>query len=434
MSGILIYCPTNNSRINYVLKLIFQTNLGLEYFTTNNIDEFENYQYAKLSYNSAKINDNLNIFNSGLLNNFDLYYPQDYKIFEKEIEHNNYDNYDYFALIFFLVSRIEEYNSTNLDQHERFNPQASFAYKNNFLKQPLVDVIIENLKTKLNKQYPYLAFSNQKAKTILTFDVDIAYKYKSRPLIRNIGACSKDILSLNFNNLFNRLLVLSNLKKDPFDTYSFIEEVAKTTDSNVFFFIQTRYYGIFDKAVCYKNPTFVKLLKRLSSFAEIGIHTSYSGGQTAEKISEEKQILEQIIDKEVTKSRQHYLRLLIPKTYNALIESGITEDYTMGYATNLGWRASTTKPFNVFDCNKNKELNIKTYPISFMDGTLLDYLKLNEQAAINEIYKILFETKKHNSVFIPLWHNDSISNHGIWKKSGKFVFNQMIELIKQKND
>ena len=45
--------------------------------------------------------------------------------------------------------------------------------------------------------------------------------------------------------------------------------------------------------------------------------------------------LERIINEEVKLSRQHFLKLDIPKTYRNLIELSIEHDYTMGYAPTL---------------------------------------------------------------------------------------------------
>ena len=68
-----------------------------------------------------------------------------------------------------------------------------------------------------------------------------------------------------------------------------------------------------------------------------------------EILKKEKMRLENIINTPVTFSRQHFLRLSIPETYQNLIDLDIEEDYTMGYAKYAGFRASTCTPFYFFD-------------------------------------------------------------------------------------
>ena len=79
------------------------------------------------------------------------------------------------------------------------------------------------------------------------------------------------------------------------------------------------------------------------------MHPSYFSLKDAAILKKEKLRLENIINTPVTFSRQHYLRLSIPETYQNLIDLDIEEDYTMGYAKTVGFRASTCTPFYFYD-------------------------------------------------------------------------------------
>jgi hypothetical protein len=50
-----------------------------------------------------------------------------------------------------------------------------------------------------------------------------------------------------------------------------------------------------------------------------------------------------------------------------------------------------------------------------MDGSLNEYLKLSTTEAKNRIEKLLQEVEKFGGDFIFLWHNETITDHGIWK-------------------
>lgn len=429
MNTLLIYSPLINNRISYTLKLVFENIIGLSIRTTTNLDEFIAYEKAKLSYADFD-NEIISIKNSKLLNSYSNFEPEEFSLYKKAVSDNCLKSYDYLALVFFLVSRIEEYDSKDLDMHKRFRPESSYAFQNGFLQEPLVNQISEFIKKQLLNKYPDLEFKIKRPESLLSFDIDVAFKYKCRPLYRTLGSMGKDFIDLKFNEIFDRFSTLTGLKSDPFDVYDFLEEISKNTDNKMMFFIQTSYQGVYDKAVNFKSEDFRKLLKQLSRFAEIGIHPSYIGGQSSESIIKEKAILEEIIGKTITKSRQHFLRLLIPSTLNTLVDAGINDDYSMAYASKLGWRASCCSSFNLFDCNDNVELQIKSHPISFMDGTINEYLELKPDEALKEIEKIYNQTVKFNSEFIPLWHNDSLSETGNWKNWRNDVFINMLRLIK----
>jgi hypothetical protein len=78
---------------------------------------------------------------------------------------------------------------------------------------------------------------------------------------------------------------------------------------------------------------------------KIGIHPSFVSNISRDKLKEEIKKLSLIVQKRITCSRQHYLRLELPVTYRKLIEQGIEEDYTMGYNTYPGFRAESVPHF-----------------------------------------------------------------------------------------
>ena len=99
---------------------------------------------------------------------------------------------------------------------------------------------------------------------------------------------------------------------------------------------------------------FLQRIKRLSHTADIGIHPSYQSNKNPEIMQSERFNLSQVIQKNINSSRQHYLKMQIPNTYYDLIKIGILHDYTMGYASQIGFRASTCRPFPFFDLQANQ--------------------------------------------------------------------------------
>jgi hypothetical protein len=55
------------------------------------------------------------------------------------------------------------------------------------------------------------------------------------------------------------------------------------------------------------------------------------------------------------------------------------------------------------------------HPITYMDGTLNQYLGLSIEKSITVIRNLKKEVKNVGGTFCPLWHNETIGNIGIWK-------------------
>ncbi|MFI5163880.1 MAG: polysaccharide deacetylase family protein, partial [Bacteroidia bacterium] len=194
-----------------------------------------------------------------------------------------------------------------------------------------------------------------------------------------------------------------------------------------------------DKNLPHTNPLMQELIKNISAKAETGIHPSFASNQSPGKVKIEKERLEKIktplvplIKGErtaVTKSRQHFLMLRFPYTYKNLIASGIKDDYTMGFADELGFRAGICTPYLWYDLEKEEETNLMIHPFAVMDGTLNNYLKLSPEQAIEKIKEIVKEIKSVNGEFISIWHNETLSDWREWK-GWRDVYEKVIQIAK----
>jgi hypothetical protein len=131
------------------------------------------------------------------------------------------------------------------------------------------------------------------------------------------------------------------------------------------------------------------------------------------------------LNRDITKSRQHFLKLDLPTTYRNLINLDIRDDYTMGYALLPGFRASICDPFPFYDLDLESETKLIIHPFTVMDGTLRDYMNLGIEEAISSIHKLIDEVKAVEGTFISLWHNESLSDQQRWK-GWRNVYESMI--------
>jgi hypothetical protein len=174
-------------------------------------------------------------------------------------------------------------------------------------------------------------------------------------------------------------------------------------------------YAKYDDNIDVKNIEFQQLIKNISEKYAVGVHPSYRSNQAIYFIKEEKARLEKMIGMSVSKSRQHFLKLRFPETYRRLLEVGITDDYSMGYADDIGFRAGTAMPFPWYDIENESITHLIIHSFQVMDVTLKDYLKLTPDEAINNIHQIKEVIKAVGGTFTTLWHNPSVSNEGEWE-------------------
>ena len=133
-----------------------------------------------------------------------------------------------------------------------------------------------------------------------------------------------------------------------------------------------------------------------------------------------------MIHSEVIRSRQHFLRLDLPFTYRRLIDLGIKEDYSMGFASQVGFRAGTSLSFYFYDLDIEVETTLLIHPFAVMDGTLNEYMELPIDDAQHLVKELIDKVKSVNGTFISLWHNETLSDMNLWK-GWRQVYEYMIK-------
>ena len=184
--------------------------------------------------------------------------------------------------------------------------------------------------------------------------MDNAWAYLNKGALRASGALAKAGMQLKLSEIGDRVKVLSSGKNDPYDTYAYLKKVQddKGIESIYFFLLGDR--GEFDKNVPHTSKELHRMINEISAYAKIGIHPSYGSYLNPKQLEKEIERLNSITDNEVSLSRKHFLKLNIPETYRNLEKAGITNDYSMGYADNVGFRASICTPYIFFDVLQNK--------------------------------------------------------------------------------
>lgn len=434
---LLIYTHKITHRNKYTFNLIFKDYLSIDFALTDNVEEFKNSTAPKLSYTINPIADELFftsrnlLFESGITEqNISIFEYNNEKVFFATGKASALP-FDVFAASFFLVSRYEEYLPHIRDEHDRFDAKDSLAFQNNFLQKPLVNIWALWIKNALKNKYPQLQFPERKYQFVSTIDIDNAYAFREKGFTRSIGGYLKAFSKFDINEIKQRTKVLLGLEKDPYDTYDFQLEILRKHKFKSIYFFLLGDYGVNDKNLPIESKKFQSLIKTLGDYADVGIHPSYGSNKSKEQLKKEVGRLSKVLHRDVTKSRQHFLKLTLPETYRNLIDLDIKDDYTMGFASQVGFRASICTPFNFYDLDMELETKLKIHPFAIMEGTLKYYMKVKPEDAMKRIKPLINEVKAVNGDFMSLWHNDTLNNQNLWIGWQK-VYQEMVEYASTK--
>lgn len=417
--SLIIYTKKETTRLNYAVNLLFKWVYKLDFKLTTDIKEVETFTGAKLNFSVEELTNCLQIDPARLIFEREVKSPflkmgkwEELPIF---FETKGDIPFDVFSAAFYLAVRYEEYTPHKTDDLGRFDFKDSLAFKENFLQLPLINLWAAKLLEKLKEKFPSFNIPQKKYKFVPTIDVDNTFAYKNKGFVRTAGAYTRSFFSGDFEDVVERSQVIFGNKPDPFDVFEKIIEIEKKYHLKQLLFFLLGDYDVNDKNVPPGNKNFQRLIKDVNDYVEVGIHPSFASNQQREKLKLEIDRLSSITHRDVTKSRQHFLVLKFPTTYRNLIETGITDDYSMGYPQHPGFRASIADVYPFYDLELEKETKLMIHPFAAMEATFKYYQSKKPNEVVAEITKIAEEVKKVNGVFYLLWHSDTLSGHKHWK-------------------
>ena len=427
---LLILVPEISPRIRFIVGFIFQTILGIEVSYTSDSEEYTLSGLPKINYSQENNSSVLFLkahpimFEKGiaLQDLVEVNYLGNRLFFPSS--EDSFLPFDPFACGFYMLTRYEEYFHGPVDEHERFPDSENILVRLGMNHKPLVDQIAYWMADKLYEAFPGFTITPRAFRFQTTIDIDNAWAYQNKNIGIWLGAAFKTVLCGHWNELRKRVAVFFGLEKDPYDTYDYILETYKGNTDRLQFFILLGDRNTYDKNISYRNKVFRQLIGKLDTLCKVGLHPSYASNRHQDRLKMEKDRLEGIIQKPVTQSRQHFLKLQFPETYQLLIKAGLRDDYSMGFAGQTGFRAGTCTAFPFFDLSTNRSTELMIHPFQVMDVALNNYLGMSPEQALNLIKELMLEVKKVNGTFTWLWHNESLSDSGSWQ-GWRNVFEQM---------
>jgi len=145
------------------------------------------------------------------------------------------------------------------------------------------------------------------------------------------------------------------------------------------------------------------------SGVELGIHPSYQSFDSHAAFQNEVSVLKEILQQDLVGGRQDFLRWK-PETWSVWEAEGIAYDASVGFADHIGFRAGTCHPYRPWLVDHGREADLLEIPLIAMDSTLLSYMRVSEEEALQKTRQCIARCRAVGGVFTLLWHNTRIMN------------------------
>lgn len=417
-----LYTPTHSPRLAYAAQLLFEQLLGWPVTCTTDFDVWRNAPSPRGYYHTAPpppdAPTHLHLGAHGILHETDIR--------RKALAWHLHEGlpvcfgvhadlpYDPLAMTFYFATRYEEYLDAPRDAHDRYPAAASDLYQ--YLHRPLLHEVAQQVGRAFQECFPTLTYQLPPFQYQATYDIDYAWAYLHKGAPRAAGGMLRDATAGHWRPALQRLGVWLGRTADPYHTFSLLDRLHAAHDITPLYFWLVGRYGPHDKNTSLRKPAFQALIRSLAANVGTGWHPSYASYDAPlATLAAEKSALESVIERPITQSRQHYLRLKLPDTYRRLAAIGVTDEYSMGYAEAIGFRAGLAIPFHWYDLAADAPTTLRVHPFAVMDVTLKDYLQLSPEAARQRIDALMQSLKRHGGTFTSLWHNNSLSEQDGWE-------------------
>lgn len=415
----LIYTQTITPRLQYITDFSgkeiigksFELTTDKEYYLRSNAGKI-NYSAERLSAGELWLNPHSLLFENKIsaqsIQCFDI---GGQKAFFKT---GGDFPFDIFAAAFYLLSRYEEYLSHQKDMYGRYAHENSLAFREGFLDQPLINRWMQLFKEALKNKFQQLPIHNSTFTFLPTYDIDIAWSYKQKGW-RSFGGVMQALIKGRWQEFKERVRVLQGKQKDPFDSYGWLNQIHERFKLKpYYFFLLAEKKGKYDKNISPRQKTLHALISDHLVRYPVGIHPSWRSGDEHSSLKKEIDSLQAITGNKVVSSRQHYIRFTLPETFRRLIENGIQFDFSMGYGSINGFRASVASPFYWYDLEREKQTELILFPFCFMEANSFYEQKNTAQQALEEMRHYYNTVKSVKGTFIMIWHNQFLGTDKLY--------------------
>ena len=379
-------------RIEYAAKILFNVCLDVEYKWEEAVDK-----------------DKLICEYNGVVKEFSLHPICFSDEFEERLE-----SLDPFSTVIYYAGMWSDVmEKGELDEHNRF--------VGNEVETPVVEITARQLAKDLGIEVDANTYKYEP-----TIDVDVAYAFKGRGVVHIGLALVRDFFTFNWAKFSERIGVLFG-GRDPYDTYEYLDELhTRNGLPTRVFFLNAPFSKPYDVGLSFNVVE--ALRKRVEAWGwKTNWHPSYSAMTSIHSGKLDGFKKESgIFRGNVSDIRAHFLRS-DARHWSSLVDCGIENDYSIGYASSIGFKSGMCRPFPAFDLKSNVELPLTIHPVIVMDSTLRSYLNYDEGEAIEIVRKLNTEVREVGGTMITLFHNTSVSDYAEWE-GWRRVYEEIVEI------
>lgn len=318
----------------------------------------------------------------------------------------------------FLLSQAELTMDLPRDEHGRLACKDSALGSQGLTTIPVLDEYSRLVTKLLEQALPEQHFS----KIYLTHDVDFLTSY--RHFRGFLGAIKR-------GHFLDALKSLHMIENDPSYTFRWMHalDVRVTGAEEVYFFKASQGKGYDYPQYKLGSSDFNNLVEWLhDEDTVIGLHSSYYATEQ-KSYKEEKERLEEFLPRPVTFHRSHYLRINSDADLIALANAGITDDFSMGWSDQIGFRFGTCRAAKFINPSTLEVTNLTLHPLCIMDRTLSNrnYMHLSEEEAYYAAQQLIDKVRQHGGELVLLWHNSNFNPERYHKVLYKEIIDYLCE-------
>ena len=233
----------------------------------------------------------------------------------------------------------------------------------------------------------------------LTHDIDVVYSSV-------FSKCLAAFRELKNSNATAAVKFLSQIwsKRIPYCNFSETMDLEERYGAKSTFFLMAERQG--EQDYTYKIEALESEIGEILDRGwEVGLHGGHTTYLDTKEMGLKKARLERITRKPVLGYRNHFLRFIVPDTWEQLSQAGFRYDSTFGYADCAGFRNGMCHPFRPVNLNTGREIDIMEIPLIIMDQTFDRYMALDARGRWDITRNLIDATERCHGVITILWHN-----------------------------
>lgn len=194
---------------------------------------------------------------------------------------------------------------------------------------------------------------------------------------------------------------------------------------STFFLLHDRYWARNGARYRIDHPVLAEIASEIrAAGCELGLHGGYYRFNDAQAYRESRDLIGELFGCEPIGIRNHHLRFSYPHTWRAQVEAGFSYDATYGSSTVAGPRSLMPLPFQVFDREADRPLDLIELPLTLMDNTLFRVMRRTTgDTALKAALSIIEPVIGAGGLVSLLWHNNYFNEpeYEVWHQTYRLL-------------